>query len=152
MAGARHRRFALPCASDLTTDLLRIVADYQQAAGDMPADIRHHKAAAFDKLVAWLDWLDLEGKRPPTIHGYERAIAVRLRLSPDIWFDRSPADMINRAPRSVPQRSRYISRWIYKGWFEWGELLSHIEPNQNPMRKVPKMSAGPRRDIKLFSE
>ena len=151
-AGARHRRFALPCASDLTTDLLRIVADYQQAAGDMPADIRHHQARACLQLTAWLDWLELEGKRPRTLHNYERYVALLLRLYPDVPFHLFTGDMISRALRSVPPRSRYIPRSIYKGWFEWGELQGHIEPNQNPMRRVPKMKAGMRRPVSLFNQ
>ena len=130
---------------------MRIVEDYLPA-DTMPLDRRHEKAAAWPDLEAWLDWLELEGKRPRTLHSYERAVAVLLRLFPDVPFQLFTADMIHRALRSVPHRSRYIPRSIYKGWFEWGELLGHIEPNQNPMRRVPKMKAGHRRDVKLFSE
>ena len=74
-----HRKRDLPCGNDLTTALMRIVEDYLPAVDDMPLDVRHHQARAFDKLAAWLDWLDLEGKRPRTIHNYERCAAVLLR-------------------------------------------------------------------------
>jgi len=145
-----HRRRDLPCGNDLTTALMRIVEDYLPAVDDMPLDVRHHQARAFDKLVAWLDWLDLEGKRPRTIHNYERCVAVLLRLYPHVPFDEFTAEMINRALRMVPQRSRYINRSVYNQWFEWGERYDHIP--RTPMLKVPKMTAGPRRPTGLFSE
>src|SRR6185436_6467658 len=125
-AGGRHRRVDLPCANDLTTQLMQLVEAYLPAVVDMPRDIRHHQAAAFDKLAAWLDWLDLEGKRPRTIHNYERCVAVLLRLYPGVPFDEFTSEMVNRALRMVPQRSRYISRSVYNQWFEWGERYDHI--------------------------
>jgi len=131
---------------------MRIVEDYLPAVDDMPLDVRHHKARAFDKLVAWLDWLDAEGKRPRTIHNYERCVAVLLREYPGVEFDGFTAEMVIRALRKVPQRSRYISRSVYNQWFEWGERRHHIDRSRNPMVDVPKMTAGPRRPTHLFTE
>jgi integrase len=124
----------------------------EAAVVDMPRDLRHHQAAAFDKLVAWLDWLDLEGKRPRTIHNYERCAAVLLREFPAVPFDGFTPEQVNRALRMVPPRSRYISRSVYNQWFEWGERRHHIDRSRNPMIDVPKMTAGPRRPTHLFSE
>jgi integrase len=129
---------------------MQLVEAYLPAVVDMPRDLRHHQAAAFDKLAAWLDWLDLEGKRPRTIHNYERCVAVLLRLYPSVPFDEFTSEMVNRALRMVPQRSRYISRSVYNQWFEWGERYDHIP--RTPMIKVPKMKAGPRRPTGLFQE
>jgi integrase len=131
---------------------MQLVEAYLPAVVDMPRDLRHHQAAAFDKLAAWLDWLDLEGKRPRTIHNYERCVAVLLRLYPGVPFDEFTSEMVNRALRMVPQRSRYISRSVYNQWFIWGERHHHIDRSRSPMFEVPEMTAGPRRPTHLFTE
>jgi len=129
---------------------MQLVEAYLPAVVDMPRDLRHHQDAAYPMLAAWLDWLDLEGKRPRTIHNYERCAAVLLRDNPTVPFDEFNPEMVIRALRKVPPRSRYISRSVYNQWFEWGERYGHIP--RTPMIKVPKMTAGPRRPTDLFTE
>jgi integrase len=119
---------------------------------DVVRDVRHRNAAAWPMLDAWLADLDLEGKRPRTLDTYERQLAPLLRSNRATAFGEFTPEQVKRALALVPQRSRYITRSIYNGWFEWGERQDAIEPNQNPMRKVPKMSAGERRPTHLFSE
>jgi integrase len=149
-ARARHRRSHLPCTPDLLKDLLAIVEQYV-GASEM-RDTRHYQAAAWPMLDQWLRDLELEGKRPRTVDTYERQVAPLLRTNPETTFGAFTSEQVKRALGAVPQRSRYISRSILNCWFEWGEWCDYIEPNQNPMRKVPKMVAGERRPTTLFSE
>jgi len=130
---------------------MQLVETYLPAV-DMPRDVRHHTAAAYPMLAAWLDWLDLRNKRPRTIHNYERCAAVLLREYPTVPFDEFTGEQVNRALRKVPPRSRYISRSVYNQWFEWGERHHHIDRSRTPMLEVPEMTAGPRRPTGLFSE
>lgn len=113
-------------------------------------DRRHAEAVAFRDLDAWLVYLELEGKQPKTLYVYERQIAPLLRSHPDLQVDEFTADHINACLAGVPSRSRYISRSIYNGWFEWLEFDDRID--KSPMRKVPKMKAGHRRPKDIFSE
>src|SRR5262245_9838820 len=103
-AGARHRRWKLPCEPDLTSALLR------QLAGGMPArDRRHETAAAYPEIEEWITFLDLEGKSARTLYAYERVTAPLLRSHPGKRLAEFTSADINDELRAIPPRSRHIS-------------------------------------------
>lgn len=142
-ARARHRRYQLPCTTDLTTALLALVGD------TVMRDLRHTEARAYPDVEAWIDYLELEGKSHRTLYAYERATAPLLRRHPDTRLDEFTAADVNAELRVIPPRSRYISRSIYNQLFEWALFDDRIA--RSPMLKVPKMSAGRRRPKDIFS-
>jgi integrase len=113
-------------------------------------DTRHRQAAAWPDLEAYLEELDDEGKADTTLYAYERQIAPLLRAHPDAAFADFDKPMILRELRKVPQKSRYISKSIYNGWFAWGMREDLLD--RNPVDKIRKMPAGDVRPKTLFSE
>lgn len=147
-AWARHRRLQLPCTTDSFKP--RSLAEARLAWDDPLRDRRHTEAVAFADLDAWLVYIELGGKQPKTLYVYERQIAPLLRRFPEKAVDEFTADDVNAVLTLIPVRSRYISRSIYNGFFEWLEFDDRIQ--KSPMRKVPKMKAGKRRPRDIFSE
>lgn len=139
-----HRRSQLPCTDDLIAHLLALVKATMPAA-----DRRHEQAAAFPAVEAWIIWLDLENKMERTLHSYERQVAPLLRSHPGKTVDQfTSADVIAELQR-VPRASRHIPRSIYNSFFAW--LHTHDWIDRNPMVKVPKISAQPRRHKDIFT-
>jgi integrase len=118
----------------------------------MPArDRRHETAAAYPDLVAWIDYLDLEGKAARTLYAYERHLAPLLRRHPGKTVTEFTSDDVNHELRMVPPRSRYIPRSVYHSFFEWLLDDGRIQATPFAGRKVPKMTAGHRRPKDIFS-
>jgi integrase/recombinase XerD len=113
-------------------------------------DLRHMEARAAGDLADWLVHLDLEGKRPRTLYEYSRKVAPLLRAFPHKTLPEFTHGDVNEALRSIPPRSRYISRSIYNGWFTWAYLDERI--SKNPLDKVPKMRQPARRPKDIFSD
>lgn len=153
-ARARHRRSELPCTTDLTAALVAVVEQYlsgQEHAGqeDVMRDVRHRKAAAWPDLSDYLDDLQFQGYADRTLNGYERSIALLLRTNLDTPFAEFDKPALMRAITCTPERSRYITRSIYQGWFDWGIREDRLD--RNAMDKVPKLSAGQKRPSSIFS-
>jgi hypothetical protein len=89
-------------------------------------DLRHQQSQAADDLADWLTFLELEGKRPRTLYAYHRELARLLRAFPDHETGDYTGDDINTVLRSVPPRSRHISRSIYNQFFAWAALHRRI--------------------------
>ena len=113
-------------------------------------DTRHLRARAASDLADWLVHLDLEGKASRTLYEYARKVAPLLRAHPEKTLAAFTHTDVNDALHRLPERSRYISRSIYNGWFTWAALDERIE--QNPMLKVAKMRQPKRRPKDIFSE
>ena len=112
-------------------------------------DTRHRDALAYPDVVAWLDYLDLDGKSQRTLYAYERATAPLLRANLDTALDEFTTDDVKAQLTRIPQRSRYISRSIYNGLFSWA--LDEERIAKSPMGRVPKMHAGPRIPKDIFA-
>jgi integrase len=112
-------------------------------------DLRHTAAVAYRDMVEWIDYLELEGKSARTQYAYERAAAPLLRSHPEKPFAEFTSADINAELLKVPPRSRYISRSIYNGWFEWGIWDERLDIS--PMRKVPRMSASSREPKDIYT-
>ena len=135
-ARARHRRVKLPCAINPTLEsLLR--------------DLRHQQCKAAPDLADWLTWLELEGKRERTLYAYHRELARLLRAYPDHRVGDYTGDDINAVLRSVPARSRHISRSIYNQFFEWATLHRRIVVS--PMGLVARVKHPRRIDTGIFT-
>jgi len=136
-ARARHRRCDLPCGPNLSR-LDRLLRD-----------LRHQQAQAAGDLADWLTFLDLEGKRPRTLYAYHRELARLLRAHPDHQIGDYTGDDINTVLRSVPPRSRHISRSIYNQFFDWAALQRRIAVS--PMWQVAKVKHPRRRETGIFT-
>lgn len=112
-------------------------------------DLRHTSAVAYRDVADWMNYLELEGKSARTQYAYERATAPLLRAHPEKQLAEFTSADINAALLKVPPRSRYISRSIYNGWFEWGVWDERLDTS--PMRKVPRMSAGSREPKDIYT-
>jgi integrase len=136
-AGAWHRRIKLPCSTHLSRldSLLR--------------DLRHQQAQAAGDLADWLTFLDLEGKRPRTLYAYHREMARLLRAYPDHAVGDYTGDDINTLLRTIPPRSRHISRSIYNQFFVWAALQRRIDVS--PMGQVAKVKHPHRIDTGIFT-
>lgn len=149
---ARHRRYQLQCAQDLTRAVLDLVTDYlgPQADGvDEMRDIRHRNAKAWPDLSDYLDDLAFQGYAARTLDGYERALAPLLRNNPDTLFAEFDKAALMRAIGLTPERSRFITRSIHQGWFDWGVREDRLD--RNAMDKVPKLKGGARRPSSIFT-
>lgn len=144
-ARARHRRYQLPCDTDLMDALMRLVGECVMPGRDR----RHESSAAWPQVQAWLRWLDLEGKSERTKYAYERSTAPLLRTYPAKLLADFTASDVNDELHAIPPRSRYISRSIYNQLFEWAEFHDHVD--RSPMGKVARMKAGHRRPNNIFS-
>jgi integrase len=113
-------------------------------------DLRHEGAAAAPDLAAYIDFLDVEGKRPKTLYSYTREIAFLLREYPERFIEEFTEVEVNAVLAMKPARSRYITRSIFNGWFEWALAQDLIE--RSPMRKVAKPKAPPRRPSNIYTE
>jgi integrase len=113
-------------------------------------DTRHHAAASYPDLRDYLDELEFEGKSPLTLAGYERQLRHLLADHPDATFADFDKAMVMHTLVKVPQRSRYITKSVFNGWFAWGVRNDRLD--RNPVDKVPKLSAGPKRPNNVFSE
>jgi integrase len=109
-------------------------------------------ARAAPELADWLTFLDLEGKAARTLYSYHREIARLLRAFPNHEIGDFTDLEINTVIRTVPPRSRHISRSIYNKFFEWALLKRRV--GTSPMFQVPKIKHPPRhtRDIFTLSE
>jgi len=116
----------------------------------MMRDLRHEAAAAAPDLAAWIDFLDVDGKRPKTLYSYTREVALLLREYPDTFFEEFTSEQINAVLALKPRASRHITRSIFNGWFEWGVKQDLIE--RSPMRKVANPKAPPRRPSSIYTE
>jgi integrase len=112
-------------------------------------DLRHMQAAAAQDLTDWLVFLDLEGKRDRTLYAYHRELARLLRAYPEHELGDFSDDDINAVLRTIPPRSRHISRSIYSKFFEWAMLKKRIAVS--PMFAVPKIKSPPRRSTGIFT-
>lgn len=117
---------------------------------DVIRDVRHLDARAASDLADWLVHLDLEGKASRTLYEYARKVAPLLRAHPDKALAEFTHTDVNDALHRLPERSRYISRSIYNGWFTWAAIDERID--RNPMEKVAKMRQPKRRPKDIFSE
>jgi integrase len=113
------------------------------------ADTRHREALVWPHVSDWLGALIFEGKRPRTLYAYERGIAPLLREYPVTELREFTHQMIVWELGRVPQRSRYISRSIYNQFFDWAYRDERID--RNPMGRVPKLKAGPKRPTDRFT-
>lgn len=120
------------------------------ALRDILRDTRHLGARAASDLADWLAHLAVEGKSDRTLYGYMREVALLLREHPDHEIrDFTPAD-ITYVLALKPERSRYITRSIFNGFFQWATDQERIP--RNPMvGKVPKMRQPKRRPRDIFS-
>lgn len=132
------------------TLLLRRQGSHREQLVALMRDLRHEAAVAYPDLVEWDDFLDLDGKRPLTRYNYVREVALLLRLFPDTPFGQFAPEQINYALTKKPARSRYITRSIFNGWFEWGVMMDKVD--RSPMRKVPKGKHPKRRPKDIFDE
>jgi len=107
-------------------------------------------ARAASDLADWLAYLKVDGKADRTLYSYTRQLAALLREHPDTAVDAFTADDINAVLALVPAQSRYITRSVYNGFFEWAVLMERAP--RNPMAKVPKMRPPRRRPKDIFSE
>lgn len=118
---------------------------------DLMRDVRHLAARAAPTLADWLAFLTVAGKAEGTLYTYTREVAPLLRRHPDLTIEEFTADHINHELALKPERSRYITRSIYNGFFQWAEDQERIA--RNPMRGgVPKMRQPKRRPKDIFSE
>jgi site-specific recombinase XerC len=113
-------------------------------------DLRHEQAVAFGELADWIAFLDVEGKSPITLYSYTREIALLLREYPTTRFDEFTAEQINAVLTLKPLRSRYITRSILNGWFNWGVEQDKVV--RSPMRKVAKPKQPKRRPKDIYTE
>lgn len=121
------------------------VVDY-----DPLRDARHKTAAAASEVANWLAYLDDEGKAPRTLSDYERTAAVLLRMYPRTPFDEFDETHATHCLRTFPAGSRRIRRAHLSSLFKWGDAMGHIE--RNPMGRVPKPKAPPRKVIETFTD
>jgi integrase/recombinase XerD len=113
-------------------------------------DLRHEESVAYPELAEYIDYLDLEGKRPKTLYGYTREIAMLLRQYPETPFAGFTSEQLNAALRLKPPAGRHITRSIWAGWFEWGVEQDKLV--STPMRKVAKPKKLPRRPIDTYTD
>lgn len=114
-------------------------------------DLRHEPALAYPDLVDWIAYLAVDGKSEITQYSYTREIALLLRENPDTAFADFLPGQITATLALKPVRSRYITRSIFNGFFQWGEDQERIA--RNPMRgKVPRMKSPHRRPKDIFTD
>lgn len=128
---------------------LQRVSDTERLVALM-RDLRHESARAYPDLAEYIDFLDIETKRPKTLYSYTREIALLLREYPKTAFADFTAEQINAALKLKPQRSRYITRSIWNAWFEWG--VDQDKLLRSPMRKVAKAPQPKRRPTNVYTE
>jgi integrase len=112
-------------------------------------DARHKEAAAASEVANWLAFLDGEGKAPRTLEDYERTAAALLRMYPNTPFAEFDEIPITHCLRTFPVGSRRIRRAHLSSLFKWGDTFGHID--RNPMGRVPKPKATPRKVIETFT-
>lgn len=118
---------------------------------DLIRDTRHLSARAAPALADWLAYLAVDGKAARTLYTYQRELALLLRIHADKDVEDFTAADINETLMRKPERSRYITRSIFNGFFEWALNDERIE--RNPMvGKVPKMRQPRRRPRDIFSD
>jgi integrase len=117
---------------------------------DLLRDVRHETAVAFQDVIDWLVYLELEGKRPKTQYAYVRQVAPLLRAHPRKRLCEFTGADINRELISIPVRSRHIARSIYNRFFAWAEMEERID--RSPMGKVPTFRAPKRRPSELYTD
>jgi integrase len=113
-------------------------------------DLRHENSAAYPELAEWIDYLDVEGKSQITLYSYTREIALLLREYPNIPFAGFTPEQVTNVLAMKPARSRYITRSILNGWFNWGMAQDKLD--RSPMSKVAKPKQPKRRPKDIFSE
>jgi integrase len=112
-------------------------AHYLSTIADLMRDLRHMGARSAPDLTDWLTFLDLEGKRARTLYSYHRELARLLRAYPDHRLEDFTAADISMVLRDVPQRSRHISRSIYKQFFDLTLLVGRLQVS--PLNQVPRI-------------
>lgn len=116
-------------------------------------DVRHRAARAASDLAEWLEYLNVDGKSERTLYGYDRELALLLRMFPDHALEDFTASEINRALAQKPERSRYITRSIFNAFFHWAtEETDPPKLDRSPMRGVPRMRQPRRRPRDIFTE
>jgi integrase/recombinase XerD len=113
-------------------------------------DLRHESAAAFPELAAWITRLNVETKSPVTQYNYTREIALLLRENPDTPFREFTPEQIDAVLAMKPPRSRYITRSVLNGWFNWGVKMEKID--RSPMRKAAKPKQPKLRPKDIYTE
>lgn len=115
----------------------------------MARDTRHHEAVAWPDLQDYLAELEFEGKSDATLVGYDRQIGRLLRSYPGLAFaDFTKAELMAELSK-VPQRSRHITKSVFKGWFAWGVREDRLD--RNPVDKIRKLPTPPRRPSNVFT-
>lgn len=146
----RPRPYTGGDSSDARSSLQRPSDWFRRMTAHVMRDLRHEAAAAAPELAAWIDYLDIDGKQPKTLYTYAREIALLLREHPDTPFEQFTSAQVMSVLALKPARSRYITRSILNGWFEWGMQQDKIE--RSPMRKVPKGKQPRRRPGDIYTE
>jgi site-specific recombinase XerC len=113
-------------------------------------DLRHEACAAYPELAAWITRLAVENYSPITQYNYTREIALLLRTYPNTSFKEFIADQIDTVLAMKPPASRYITRSVLNGWFEWGIEQDKID--RSPMRKAAKPKQPKRRPKDIYTE
>ena len=113
-------------------------------------DLSHLRCASGPDLEAWLDWLELEGKRELTIYQYGRAVAPLMRAHPGKTLAEFTADDVNAQLRALPKRSRHVTRSIYNGWFTWAHATDRTA--RNVMTHVARPKQPPRAPSDVFTD
>jgi integrase/recombinase XerD len=113
-------------------------------------DTRHHVAASYPDLRDYLEELNFEGKSAVTLAGYERQLRRLLLDHPQLAFaDFDKAAVMHTLAR-VPERSRYITKSVYRGWFAWGVREDKLATN--PVDKLRKLPHATKRPSNVFTE
>lgn len=111
---------------------------------------RHHEAAAWPELRAWLEYLKVANKRPRTVEAYERYIAKLLLEFPDKKFGEFTDDDLLFMLNLFPDRGRHIVKAPLNQWFKWGYRTRRL--TWNPADLLPDIRYRPNRNIAVFNE
>ena len=134
-ARARHRRHRSHARTTL-----RPPRSVRERMAALMRDLRHDGAVAYPDLAAWIDYLDLEelpAQDAVQLHPRDRAPAPRAPRHRVRGV--RPRNRSTRPCTLKPARSRYITRSIFNGWFNWGVEQDRLD--RNPMPKVAKPQA-----------
>lgn len=144
----RHTGGTPACTQDLTRQLLALL--HHLVADAMARDTRHHSAIAWPDLRDYLAELEFEGKSPRTLVGYDRQLRHLLLDYPaTAMADFGKAEVMHTLGK-VPQRSRHITKSVFRGWFAWGVREDRCPAN--PVDKIRKLPTPGRRPSNVFSE